>query len=92
MTDRVRNLAAMAAHGVEIGQVRQWGPRQVTILAPGKHWARNDRGLVLCSVRYLDGEVREEHFWPRTLAGMPVVAAPVMEHSAEAAAHGTLRR
>lgn len=44
-----RNLAAMAEHGIEIGQTRYQGARDtIEVVAPAAHFPRNGKGLVVC--------------------------------------------
>ena len=66
------NERMMAAHGIEVGQVRCWGARRIVVLGPGEHFPRNGKGLVRCTIQWGDGEIESTHYWPETLAHHPV--------------------
>lgn len=74
--DSERNLAAMAEHGINVGETRRRSPSYtVTVIAPAENWPRNGRGLVRCTMTYHAASgptVEETHFWPETLAHYPV--------------------
>lgn len=67
------NERMMMAHGIEVGQVRQWGPRTVTVLRPADTWPRNGKGMVLCSIHFPGNEPEESHCWPETVAKWPLI-------------------
>lgn len=73
MSDRVRNLEAMAEHGIKRGDVRRRSAYCVVrVIGPAETFPRNGKGLVRCIRTWGNHEPEETHFWPETLAHYPV--------------------